>query len=586
MRKRVFMATAIGAVVAVGLSACGGGGGGGTGGGDSATPAADAAIGAVFNPSDKKGGTLKFAYSSEWDSLDPGNTYYGFSWNFIRLYERQLVMFKPGPGKESQEIVGDLAEGKGVPSDGNKTWTYKLKPGLKFSDGTPITSKDVAYGVLRAIDKTTFPNGPTYFGDVLALPEGYKGPFTTPNLDASQAILTPDDLTIVFKLKAPIGQFDQLAQLPDTSPVPKAKDTGAKYQETIVASGPYKFDNYTSGKSFTLSRNPNWDPATDPNRKALPDKIEVTLNVEANDIDNQLVSGDLDVDVAGTGVQAAALPTILGNPDLKARTDNPATPRLWFTSVNPQIAPLDNVECRRAILYAADKKAYQSALGGDVAGGDIATTVIPPLVPGYEKADTYPSGPNQSGDLDKAKQSLAACGQPNGFETSISYRNERPKEKAVAEALQQSLARVGIRLNLKGFPAGGYFSQYAGLPPFARAQGLGLVVNGWQSDWNDPYAFLQQMVDSRVIRETGGSNNISVRIPEVDQMLDQMLASSDENQRLDLAKKIDAKVLDQAEILPGVYAKALIMRGQKLTNVYYNEQFGMYDYTALGVAQP
>ncbi len=586
MRKRVFMATAIGAVVAVGLSACGGGGSGGTGGGDGATPAADAAIGAVFNVSDKKGGTLKFAYSSEWDSLDPGNTYYGFSWDFIRLYERQLVMFKPGPGKESQEIVGDLAEGKGVPSDNNQTWTYKLKPGLKFSDGTPITSKDVAYGVLRSIDKTTFPNGPTYFDEVLNLPAGYKGPFTTPNIDASQAILTPDDLTVVFKLNKPIGQFDQLAQLPMTSPVPKAKDTGAKYQESIVATGPYKFDNYSGGKSFALSRNPNWDPATDPNRKALPDKIEVTLNVEANDIDNQLISGDLDVDVAGTGVQAAALPSILGNPDVKARTDNPDVPRLWFTSVNPQIAPLDNVECRRAIMYAADKKAYQSAQGGDVAGGAIATTVMPPLVPGYEKADPYPSGPNQSGDVDKAKDALTKCGQPNGFETSISYRNERPKEKAIAEALQQSLARVGIRLNLKGFPAGGYFSQYAGLPPFARAQGLGLVVNGWQSDWNDPYAFLQQMVDSRVIRETGGSNNISVRIPEVDQMLDQMLASSDENQRLDLAKKIDAKVLEQAEILPGVYSKALLIRGSKLTNVYYNEQFGMYDYTALGVAQP
>jgi peptide/nickel transport system substrate-binding protein len=580
------MATAIGAVVAVGLSACGGGGGGGTGGGDSTTPAADAAIGAVFNPSDKKGGTLKFANSGEWDSLDPGNTYYGFSWDFIRLYERQLVMFKPGPGKQSQEIVGDLAEGKGVPSDGNKTWTYKLKPGLKFSDGTPITSKDVAYGVLRATDKTIFPNGPTYFKEVLDLPAGYNGPFTTPNIDASQAIQTPDDQTIVFKLNKPIGQFDQLAQLPDTSPVPKAKDTGAKYQETIVATGPYKFDNYTSGKSFTLSRNPNWDPATDPNRKALPDKIEVTLNVEANDIDNQLISGDLDVDVSGNGVQAAALPSILGNPDVKARTDNPDTPRLWFTSVNPQIAPLDNVECRRAILYAADKKAYQSAQGGDVAGGAIATTVIPPLVPGYEKADPYPSGPNQSGDLDKAKDALTKCGKPNGFDTSISYRNERPKEKAIAEALQQSLGRVGIRLNVKGFPQGGYFSQYAGLPPFARAQGLGLVVNGWQSDWNDPYAFLQQMVDSRVIRETGGSNNISVRIPEVDQMLDQMLSSSDANQRLDLAKKVDAKVLDQAEILPGVYAKALLIRGSKLTNVYYNEQYGMYDYTALGVSSP
>lgn len=586
MRKRTFMATAIGAVVAVGLSACGGGGtGAGAGGGGGAAPAADAAIGKVFKPSDRKGGTLTIANAGEWDSLDPGNTYYGYSWNFVRLYARQLVIFKPGPGKESQEIVGDLAEGPGVASDNNQTWTYKLKPGLKFDDGTPITSKDVAYGVLRSIDKTTFPNGPTYFDENLALPAGYKGPFTTPGMDTSSAIQTPDDRTIVFKLNKPLGAFDQLAQLPMTSPVPQAKDTGAKYQETIVSSGPYKFDSYTAGKSFKLGRNPNWDPATDPNRKALPDFVQVDLNVQADDIDNQLLAGTLQVDVAGSGVQPAALTTILGNPDNKARTDNPSIPRLWYTSINPQIAPLDNVECRKAVIYATDKVAYQNAQGGSVAGGDIATTVIPPLVPGYQPADPYPAGPNKTGDLDKAKQALAACGQPNGFQTSISYRNERPKEKAIAEAMQRSLARVGIQLNIKGFPAGGYFSQYAGLPPFARQQQLGLVINGWQSDWNDPYAFLQQITDSRVIRETGGSSNISVRIPEVDALLDQMLVSTDENQRIQLAQQIDRKVLEQAEILPGVYSKALFVRGDKLTNVYYNEQFGMYDYTALGMSE-
>ena len=96
--------------------------------------------------------------------------------------------------------------------------------------------------MLRSIDKTTFPNGPTYLDEILALPAGYKGPFTTPNIDASSAVQTPDDLTIVFKLNKPFGQFDQFAQLPMTSPVPKAKDTGAKYQEAIVSTGPYKFE--------------------------------------------------------------------------------------------------------------------------------------------------------------------------------------------------------------------------------------------------------------------------------------------------------------------------------------------------------
>ncbi len=318
----------------------------------------------------------------------------------------------------------------------------------------------------------------------------------------------------------------------------------------MISSGPYMFEKNEAGKQFSMVRNPNWDAATDPNRKALPDRIEVALNVSAEDIDNRLISGDLQLDVVGGGVQASALPSILGDPAVKERADNPDIPRLWYTSINPQVAPLDNVECRRAVEYATDKVAYQNAMGGEFAGGAIATTVIPPLVPGYEQADAYPAGADNTGDLEKAKAALAACGQPNGFETSISYRNERPKEKAVAEALQQALARVGIKLNAKGFPQGGYFSQYAGLPPFARAQGLGLVVNGWQSDWNDPYAFLQQITDSRVIRETGGSSNISVRIPEVDADLDTMFASADQSARNALATKIDKKVMEQAEILP------------------------------------
>ena len=137
--------------------------------------------GQIFNPSTKKGGTLTFANSGDWDSLDPADTYYGYSWNFIRLYGRSLVMFKPAPGDAGTELVPDLATGLGEPSDDDKTWTYHLRSGLKFEDGTPITSKDVKYGVERSLDKTTFPNGPTYFNDFLDL-QGYTGPYkdTTP----------------------------------------------------------------------------------------------------------------------------------------------------------------------------------------------------------------------------------------------------------------------------------------------------------------------------------------------------------------------------------------------------------------------
>jgi peptide/nickel transport system substrate-binding protein len=371
--------------------------------------------------------------------------------------------------------------------------------------------------------------------------------------------------------------------IPATAPVPQAKDTGAKYKEHVISSGPYKFESYTTGKNFTLVRNENWDPATDPNRKALPDRYEVTIGANPDDIDNRIISGDLHMDIAGTGVQPAALSRVLSDPTLKARADNPLSPRLWYTSINPKVAPLDNIECRKAVLYAADRTAYQTAYGGELAGGQIATGLLPPQIPGHQKLDVYPAGPDNKGDVDKAKEALTACGQPNGFETNMAYRAERPKEKATAEALQQSLGKVGIKLTLKPFPTGDYFSLYAGKPSYRNGNKLGLMTNGWGADWNDGFGFLSQIVDSRVIRETGGSSNLSVMIPEVDQMIDQAIAEVDEAKRETIWAQVDKRVMEEAVILPGVWSAQVTLRGNGLTNVFVNDAFGQYDYISLGL---
>jgi peptide/nickel transport system substrate-binding protein len=578
---------AVGVSAALVLAACGGGGGSNTQGSSNQSSQAsfNAASTSIVNPSDKKGGTLKFANEGDWDTLDPGETYYAYSWNFARLYGRSLMMFKSAPGKEGNQLVPDLAEAPGQSSDGAKTWTYKLRKGVKFDDGTEVTSADVKYAVLRSTDKQTFPNGPAYWeapDTGLALPSGYKGPYKSPNMNTDSAIETPDKYTIVFHMKKPFAAFDYLAQQPDTMPVPKAKDTGAKYRNSIVSTGPYKFADLQPGKSFNLVRNDQWDPATDPNRKALPDRIEVTLSVNADDIDNRIISGDLDVAVTAVGVQPAAQSRVLQDPTLKDNADNPLGVRNWYTSINPTVAPLGNIECRKAIMYAMDHTGYQTAYGGQIAGGDIATTILPPSVPGHIDFDLYPSGPDHKGDLDAAKKSLEACGQPNGFQTNIAYRAERPKEKATAEAFQQALARVGIQLTLKPYPLGDYFAQYAGLPPYVVKNKLGLALNGWAADWPDGFGFLSQIVDSRVIRPNGGSSNTSVRIPEVDQMLDKALTELDTNKRNQDWGAIDKRVMEEAVIYPGVYSKSLLVRSKNATNIFVTDAYGEYDYLGLG----
>jgi peptide/nickel transport system substrate-binding protein len=586
MIQKRMMAVASGAVLALGLTACGG---------DSTTTTptpgggaavSNAAVGKIFAPSAVKGGTLRFGMPGDWDSVDPGDTYYGLSWNFLRNYARTLVVFKAAPGEDGVKLVPDLAETLGVPTDNAKTWTYKLRDGVKFEDGTPITSKDVKYAVARQLDKDTFPNGPTYFNDfLLDVPKGYSV-YKDKNLANLKSIDTPDDKTIVFHLNKTFSGFDYFAQLPATAPVPVAKDTGAKYKEHVVSSGPYMFDTVELGKKYTLKRNPNYDAATDPEsgRKALPDNLSVELGLNAADIDNRLISGDLDVDINGTGVTAATQGKIIGDDALKAKSDSAAQSRLWFSVLNPDVAPLDNIDCRKALLLAADKTGYQRAYGG-ATGGDIATNLMPPMIPGFKAIDLYGAKAKPGGDVAGAKAALAKCGQPNGFETNISYRAERPKEKATAESLQQSLAKVGIKLTIKPYPVADYTKLYAGKPDFAKANKLGIIVYGWGADWPDGFGFLSQIVDSRVIRAAGGNTNLGVKIPAVDADIDKALATVEVKAREAIWGDIDQKVMENASVLPGVWAKGLIFRPAQLTNVFVNESFGMYDYAAMGTSR-
>ena len=549
---------------------------------NSATPKFNAAQGAIFNPSTKKGGTITYGNAGDWDNLDPADTYYGYSWNFIRYYGRSLVMFKPAPGDAGTQLVPDLATSLGVASDNNKTWTYHIRPGLKYSDGTTITTKDIKYDVERTLDKTVFPNGPTYFNDFLDL-QGYTTPYkdNTPGRLGLKAIETPDDNTIIFHLAKPFSEFDYFAMLPATIPVPEKDDTGATYKTHIVSSGPYMFDSYVAGKSFSLKRNPNWDPKSDPNRPALPDHIQVKLNMNAEDIDRQMLNGTLDVEVTGTGVQSDTQAQIVNNAAMKARTDLAPLPRLWYTTINSDVAPFDNVDCRKAVELAADHDGFVRAFGGSY-GGVMGTSLMPPILPGATKADPYNFNANKNGDVNGAKAELAKCGKPNGFTTNMSYRAERPKEKAEGEALQQSLAKVGITVNLKPYPQGDYFKLYAGKPAFVEANDLGLSAMGWGADWPDGFGYLEQIVDSRVIRASGGNSNLGVKDPAVDALIDQALNTPDATARNQIWGQVDAKVMDDAYILPGVWASVLLYRPANLTNVYVNNGFSGYDYMSLG----
>ena len=233
-----------------------------------------------------------------------------------------------------------------------------MRKGLKFEDGTPITSKDVKYA-RRAVtgQGDASPTARRTSTQFLELADGLQGPVQGQGHEQlDSAIETPDDQTIVFHLKQPFAGVRLPRACSRRRPRCRRPRTPARStRSTSISTGPYKFEDTQPGKGFTLVRNPELGPGDRPEPQGAAGQVSTSSSTSnADDIDNRLIAGDLDVDVAGTGVQPAALSRVLGDPTLKAHADNPTLARLWYTSINPTVEPLDNIDCRKAVKYAMD----------------------------------------------------------------------------------------------------------------------------------------------------------------------------------------------------------------------------------------
>jgi len=235
-----------------------------------------------------------------------------------------------------------------------------------------------------------------------------------------------------------------------------------------------------------------------------------------------------------------------------------------------------------AVEYAASKTNYQDAYGGPI-GGAIATTVAPPNLVGYKSFDLYGATTDPGGNMAKAKSELQACGQPNGFTTGITYRSDRPKEVAAAQALQASLGQVGIKTTLHGFPTSTYDGNFAGVPKYAAQHGFGISFYGWAADWPDGYGFFFYIADGKAISPAGNTNLAQLNDPVVNDLIGKMATTTDAATRNSYTSQIDMQIMKDAAILPGVWAKSLLYRGTSLTNVYVQSYYGMYNYAVLGV---
>ncbi|MEV0370929.1 ABC transporter substrate-binding protein [Streptomyces sp. NPDC050636] len=581
MRRSVPVA-AIAAITSAGLLLAGCSGSKGSSDGSAE---ANAATKDIVNVSDAKGGTVNYAISDAPESFDPGNTYYAFIYNFSRLYARPLTTFKPGPGSKGNELVPDLAESMGKASDGGKTWTYKIRKGLKYDDGSAITSQDVKYAVERSnFARDTLSLGPNYFQQFLKDNDGgYKGPYKDKSKDGLKSIETPDDHTIVFRLKKAFAEFDYLVSAPQTAPVPQAKDKGADYTKSVVSSGSYKFQSYEEGKQLTLVRNPHWSAKTDTLRKQLPDKIVLKLKVAQSTIDKDLQSGNTLVDLAGRGVDGQTQAKLLVDSKAKANTDNALGQRLVYTAINTKAKPFDNIECRKAVEYAIDKKAVQTSLGGPIRG-EVASTALPTDIDGYQKFDLYPQKyKGDKLDLTEAKKHWDKCGAGK-IDTTILARNDRQDEVDAATTVIDSLKKIGINAKIQSYPTSKYFSDYAGVPEFNKKNNVGLIMMQWGSDFPTGYGYLQQILNGKAISKSGNTNLSQLDDPEINKLLDTAIANTDKAAREKAYAEIDKKAMEQAALVPLTYFKVLMYRSPKATNMVSTSAFsGEYDYLNIGV---
>ncbi|MFD3507707.1 ABC transporter substrate-binding protein [Nocardia sp. NPDC058666] len=453
----------------------------------------------------KRGGTLTIPVESANLDLDPAKSS-NLAITTQSLFNRRLTTWSSEPGKPVVPVP-DLATDTGTTTDGGQTWKYTLKPGLKFEDGTPVTSGDVKYGLERSF-APLLAGGFNYHKQFLVGGDNYAGPYDGKHLDS---IETPDDSTLVFKLTQAFGDWPWIVSQPAFAPVPKAKDNPQTYGRAPVATGPYRIADRADGQ-VVLERNPHWDPSTDPNRTAGPDKVIFKLGVSKETSVQSVIHGSGDGRFSFAGpVPASQLAALTANPSAKSRTAEAGGGSIDQVAINTAKPLLADLRVRQAINLATDKASYLVASGGKNRGS-IATTNIPPALEGYEKFDVLPAP--ETGDVEKAKTLLAEAGHANGVDLVLVHQNSA-EVVAQAQALQAGWQRAGIRVTLRTVDR----PTYTDITMHQDGSGYDLALSRWQADFPSPYSMLQPSFSSKEIGR-GGYNAARLSDPTVDAAID------------------------------------------------------------------
>ncbi|WP_419997637.1 ABC transporter substrate-binding protein [Streptomyces boninensis] len=529
----------------------------------------------------QKGGTLTVLNTEGQGDFDPARLYTSGGGNVPSLVFRTLTTRNRENGAAGAKPVPDLATDLGKPSKNATVWTYKLKDGLKYEDGSPITSADIKYGIERSF-AAELSGGAPYLRDWLIGGDKYEGPYK--DKKGLDSIETPDKKTIVFHLNKPEGEFPLLATQTQTTPVPESKDKGTKYENHPVSSGPYKVaKNEGDGEHIVLERNKHWSAKTDPERKAYPDRIDVKSGLDSAVINQRLSTGtgaDARAVTTDTNLGPAELAQIGGDKQLSDRVGTGHFGYTTYLAFNPKVKPFDKPEVRQAISYAINRTSVINAAGGS-ALAEPATTFLPnQKVFGYSKYDHFPAG--KTGNAAKAKALLKKAGYGKGLTITLAHdTDERNLEQGpkIATAVQEGLKKAGITLKLKGYESNKYSELYT-----SAKNAPGFYISRWGADWPSGGPFLAPIFDGRQIVKNGSNyNHAQLDDPAVNKEIDEINKLTDLKEAAvrwgALDKKIGAEALDVPLFHP-VYKR---LYGKDIKNVVISNWTGVLDISQVAV---
>nr|PZN43890.1 MAG: ABC transporter substrate-binding protein [Bacillota bacterium] len=476
--------------------------------------------------------TLVWGRGADSTSLDPINVTDGESIKVTNQIFETLVRYKPG----STEVEPALATEWSHNADGTE-WTFKLRQGVKFHDGTEFNAEAVKFN----FDRWRFTDNPYHKGGEFAYYAYMFGGFD----DASviKEVQVVDPYTVKFILSRPLAPFlSNLAMPMFAIASPEAvKADPENFGMKPVGTGPFKFVSWQKGDSITLEANPDyWEGKPQIDRliyRSIPDNNARLLALQA---------GDIDV-MDGVSPQNLAIAEAMGQFDIHYR---PAM-NVGYLAMNTEKKPFDNPLVRKAINHAINKEAIIQAFYGSL--GEPAVTPVPPVMWSHNPNVTkYEYNP------EKAKELLAQAGYPNGFQTELWAmpvpRPYMPQPMDIAVAIVNDLKKVGIDAQIVSYD----------WPTYLAKTGMGehtMALLGWVGDNGDPDNFLYVLLDKDNAKGPDAGNIAFYKNDELHEILIEAQQNPDQEARTRLYERAQEIIANDAPWVPLAHAKApIIMR--------------------------